>query len=221
MINLIQLTHDYPANLVEQLRTGQIDVGLIPVAAIPTVMDAKIIGGYCIAADGPVKSVALFSRRPLEEVEEVVLDYQSRTSVELAKLLLRDHWKKQVRFVPSRGDEYILELNERRAGLIIGDRALVNNSRFEFVYDLAEGWKDYTGLPFVFAAWVSTRPLPAYFLERFERANELGLHQLEQLASKWPLPGVDILSYYKDVIHYRLDASKRAGLDRFIHLLTT
>lgn len=215
----MQLSYDYPARLVDRLREGAIDIGLIPVAAIPRIPLARIVGSHGIAANGKVGSVALFSQSPIDQLEEVILDYQSRTSVALTRILFRDHWKQSVQFIASSGDEYIEQIQGRRAGLIIGDRALQQTGRFPYVYDLAEIWKLHTGLPFVFAAWVATRALSADFIERFEQANEQGLEALETLARQWSLPGVDMYHYFKDQIHYRLDASKQEGLRLFLSRL--
>lgn len=219
MTDVMELSYDYPARLADQLREGMIDIGLIPVAAMPGIPGARIVGSHGIAADGKVGSVAIFSACPIEEVEEVFLDYQSRTSVALLKILFRDHWKRSVSFVASGGDEYIEEIRGRKAGLIIGDRALLQASRFPYVYDLAENWKQHTGLPFVFAAWVATRVLSIDFIECFEQANERGLDTLETLATEWALPGVDMHHYFKDQIHYRLDALKQQGLQLFLSRL--
>ncbi len=219
MMDIMELSYDYPARLVDRLREGAIDIGLIPVAAIPSLPGARIVGAHGIAADGKVGSVALFSQSPIEEVEEVILDYQSRTSVALTRILFRDHWQRPVQFVASEGDEYIQQIQGRRAGLIIGDRALQQTDRFPFVYDLAENWNAYTGLPFVFAAWVATRALSPDLIARFEQANERGLDQLALLADQWALPGVDMLTYYRDRIHYRIDPSKKEGMEKFLSLL--
>lgn len=219
MTDIMDLSFQYPARLVEQLQTGTIDIGLIPVAAIQHIAGAQIIGSYGIAADGPVGSVALFSACPIEEVTEVALDYQSRTSVALAKILLHYHWRREVQFIPSTTDEYINDISGTRAGLIIGDRALLQAGRFPYVYDLSAAWKEYTTLPFVFAVWVATTDLPPEFLNSFEKANEAGLSQLDVLAEQWSLPGVDIHTYYKQRIHYRIDEPKRKGLRTFLSLL--
>lgn len=219
MTGIMELSYDYPARLVDQLRAHQIDIGLIPVAAIQGLPGARVIGHHAIAADGAVESVALFSQCPIDQVEEVVLDYQSRTSVELAKILLRDFWKRPVQYIHATGDDYIQDIQGPRAGLIIGDRALLNATRYAYVYDLAAAWKLHTGLPFVFAVWVSLQALSTDFINQFEQANEIGLHQLEDLAREWALPGVDMLSYYRDRIHYRLNESKQAGLRSFLALL--
>lgn len=219
MASLAALSYDYPARLVDQLRTGAIDIGLVPVAAIPSIPGARIIGSYGIAADGKVGSVALFSQCPMEEVEKVVLDYQSRTSVALTRLLLQHHWKRSVDFLPSSDDDYIDQIKGQRAGLIIGDRALLHRDRFSYTYDLGEHWKILTGLPFVFAAWVATRELPSNFVDCFEEANEWGLDQLEKLAEEWSLPGVNMQVYFTEQVKYRLTEQYLAGMRLFQSML--
>ena len=153
---------------------GDIDMALLPVAAIPAIDGAHIVSDYGIAADGNVVSVAIFSQVPMEEIETVYLDYQSRTSVKLAELLLESHWKKKVVYKPA-PENFIEHINGTSAGVIIGDRALIQLSNFRYIYDLSAAWKDYTGLDFVFAAWVANSPLPQGFTARFNAANAEGL----------------------------------------------
>lgn len=81
MSNEVELVLDYPANLVRLLQSNQIDIGLIPVGALPSLGDYHIISDYCIGTEGEVASVAVFSEVPMEEIDTVLLDYQSRTSV--------------------------------------------------------------------------------------------------------------------------------------------
>ena len=97
----IELTLDYPANLVKLLKEDKIDIGLVPVGALPGLGEYHIVSDYCIGTEGEVASVAVFSEVPMEEIEEVYLDYQSRTSVLLCKLLFEKHWKKSVKFIPA------------------------------------------------------------------------------------------------------------------------
>jgi chorismate dehydratase len=129
---------------------------------------------------------------------------------------MNDFWKKEVAFLPSTSDEYIDEINGATAGLIIGDRALQNLGRFPFVYDLGEAWRMLTGMPFVFAVWVASKPMDRAFIEQFDAANSVGLQRLDELANAWPLPGVDMLSYYRDRISYRIDMQKRKALEGFL-----
>jgi chorismate dehydratase len=219
VMNDIDLVVDYPANLARSLKDGSIDMALLPVAAIPGIEGARIVSDYGIAADGDVASVAIFSHVPMAEIESVYLDYQSRTSVRLAQLLLEKHWKKEVVFKEAT-EHYIDYINGTNAGIIIGDRALQQLNNFEYIYDLAEGWKEYTGLPFVFAAWVANKELPASFVAAFNEANALGLAHIDEIVAANPYPYFDLHAYYTKHIHYHLDADKKKGLEKFLGLIS-
>lgn len=211
----MDLVLHYPSKLAADLKEGVIDMALLPVAAIPGIPGARIVSDYGIAADGNVASVSLFSMVPMEEITSVYLDYQSRTSVRLAQLLLEEHWKKEVTYKPA-PEHYIEYINGATAGVIIGDRALKQRSNFEYNYDLAEGWKALTGLPFVFAAWVANKELPADFLAAFNEANAQGLQQLDAVVAENPFPYYDLKTYYTENIHYFLDEEKKKGLALFL-----
>ena len=212
----IHLIQDYPARIADDLIAGRVDIGLVPVAVLPHLSQASIIGSHCIATEGSVASVCLFSEQPLESLDTILLDYQSRTSVQLLQILLRDYWKKEVKFIPSHTSAYIDQIQGHSGGLIIGDRALNAYDRFNYKYDLGEAWLQLTGMPFVFAVWVASKPMDRAFIEQFDAANSVGLQRLDELANAWPLPGVDMLSYYRDRISYRIDMQKRKALEGFL-----
>ncbi len=214
----MDLVVDYPAQLAKRLQEGTIDLALLPVAAIPQISGARIISDYGIATDGNVVSVALFSQVPIEEITSVFLDYQSRTSVRLAQLLLQHYWKKEVEFKPA-NEHFIEYINGTQAGVIIGDRALQQLNNFEYVYDLSAAWKSYTGLDFIFAAWVANKGLPGNFIQDFNAANEAGLNALDTVISQNPFPWYDLNTYYTENIKFLLDDNKKAGMDRFLGLL--
>jgi chorismate dehydratase len=214
----IELLLDYPANLAASLLEGSIDMALLPVAAMPGIPGARIASDFGIAAEGEVASVAIFSKVPMEEVEVVYLDYQSRSSVRLATLLLKEYWKKEVELRPASTD-YIEHIKGYTAGVIIGDRALEQRHNFQYIYDLSQAWKDWTGLPFVFAAWVANKDLPQDFLERFNAANAEGLKHIEEVAAANIFPHYDLETYYRHNIHYHLDADKLRGLEAFLNLI--
>ena len=90
------LCEDYPARVATMLINDEIDVGLVPVAILPQLPEYHLISDFCIGCDGPVASVALFADETIDHLEEILLDYQSRTSVMLMKVLLRDYWKKDL-----------------------------------------------------------------------------------------------------------------------------
>jgi chorismate dehydratase len=83
----IDLVKSYPAKIAQDLLEGQIDIGLVPVAILPQLSDPHIVSNYVIGANGAVASVALFSEVPIDEIKSIYLDYQSRTSVQLLKIL--------------------------------------------------------------------------------------------------------------------------------------
>ncbi len=97
----IDLTLEYPSLIAKHLTDDTTDVGLVPVAAIPSIPNARIISDYGIGADGKVASVCIFSKVPMAQIEKVYLDYQSRTSVRLAQVLLKHYWNKTVAFLPA------------------------------------------------------------------------------------------------------------------------
>jgi len=211
----IELIKDYPSRIAASLMEGSIDIGLVPIAIIPELPDWYINTDYCIGADGPVASVCIFSDVPLEEAETVLLDYQSRTSVQLATLLLREYY--QVKAIPVAAKPGYQDLIKgKTAGVMIGDRALAQRSKSTFIYDLGEAWKKHTGLPFVFAAWISTKELDPGFIIRFNEANKEGLSHIDEIVTRAVYTEFDLHEYYTKYIKYELTNDRRAALDLFL-----
>ncbi|WP_243751665.1 menaquinone biosynthetic enzyme MqnA/MqnD family protein [Niastella caeni] len=213
------LIQDYPANVARMLMEGTIDVGLVPVAVIPHLQEHHIITDYCIGCTGAVASVGIFSEVPIDKIEKVLLDYQSRTSVALAKVLLREYWQIDPELVDTKSD-YRGAIKGTTAGVVIGDRALEQRKVSPYIYDLGEAWIDLTGLPFVFAAWVSNKPLPDDFISAFNSANKLGLENIEKAVAENPYRVFDLHKYYTAHISYELTAEKRKGLKMFLSFIT-
>jgi len=211
----IDLIIDYPANIAAMLVDDRIDVGLVPVAVIPSLPEHYIISDYCIGCDGEVASVCLFSEVPLDQVETVLLDYQSRTSVALLKVLLKAHWKISPQLVAA-GIDYEKDISGATAGLVIGDRALQQRSRSAYIYDLGLAWKEMTGLPFVFAAWISNKKIDPAFIGRFNEANAAGFDNLPLVIDENKTPVFDLLKYYTENIRYRYSGDQQKALQRFM-----
>jgi chorismate dehydratase len=219
VIDQIELIPDYPANLAQDLLDGTIDLGLVPVAVIPQLPHWWLISDYCIGCEGPVASVCIFSDVPLEHAERVVLDYQSRTSVELAKLLIKYYWKFDVEMIDATED-FQEQIHGTTAGLVIGDRSFIQRKKSTYAYDLGEAWKAFTGLPFVFAAWISNKPLPADFIQSFNDANAFGIQNISSVIEELNFDNsVDLEEYFKKFISYRLDDEKRKAMKKFLHYL--
>src|SRR5688572_9465468 len=199
---MIELIGAYPSRLAQMLKDDEIDIGLIPVAAIPELHSYHIIGNYCIGTEGEIASVGLFSEVPMKEIKKIYLDYQSRSSVELLKWLITESWGIKPEIVPAKDEDYRNEIKGTTAGLVIGDRALEQRKVSTFIYDLGSEWRSITGLPFVFAAWVSTKPLPEHFIKIFDEANGMGLAHIEEIIQETPFDLYDLKKYYMIHLSY-------------------
>jgi chorismate dehydratase len=215
MQDKIELITEYPARIAAMLLNDEIDIGLVPVTILPCLKEASIITDHCIGSEGAVCSVGLFSEVPLDKVENVLMDYQSRTSVQLAKLLLRDYWKINPA-VEDACEDFQEHIKGTTAGLIIGDRAFEQRLVSDHIYDLGEAWKAHTGLPFVFAAWIANKQLPATFIQEFARATAYGLHHLDEVIAENPYDKYDLKKYYTENISFDLTEEKRKGMELFL-----
>ncbi len=218
LMDEIELVEAYPSKIAQMLLDDEIDVGLVPVAIIPKLKEAHIVTDHCIGAVGEVASVCLFSEVPVDEIETVLLDYQSRTSVNLAKILLKEYWKKEV-VLQDASEDFREHIQGTTAGVVIGDRAFEQRKISPFVYDLAATWKAFTGLPFVFAAWVANKSLPQQFTATFNEANAYGLQHIDDVVAENNCPLYDLKKYYQQNISYTLDDDKRKGLQLFLKKL--
>ena len=214
----IDLIIDYPARIAAMLLEDKIDMGLVPVAIIPRMKEYYINGGYCIGCNGSVASVCLFSEVPIEKVERVLLDYQSRTSVQLARVLLKEYWRQSPELVDA-GKDFRDHIKGTTAGVVIGDRALEQRQISPYIYDLGEAWKEMTGLPFVFAAWVSNKRLDPGFIKAFDLANRQGLDHIDEVVAENTYPAFDLNDYFRKHLDYELDVPKQKGLEKFLSYL--
>ncbi|PKP38506.1 MAG: hypothetical protein CVT97_01330 [Bacteroidetes bacterium HGW-Bacteroidetes-14] len=212
---MIEIEFVPPAVTAAKLISGEADLGLVPVAMIQKISNPVIVSDYCIGAEGPVASVLLCSGRPLEKIEKIFLDTESRTSVLLARILCEQYWKISPAF-----EEYNFGKSQPDKSLsyiLIGDKALKHASDFEFVYDMAEEWIKFKNLPFVFACWTANKDLDPAFIASFNGALKLGLDNLERSVERFSNefdPGYAI-KYLRENISYNLNADKRAGLSEF------
>jgi len=223
-----------PAELNDLLVAGQLDVSVI--SAIEYARHAKdlvLLPGLAISCDGPVRSVALFSRVPLSELEgaTILVTASSRTSVALLDLLCRDVWQVRPRFVQARAeasDLNALAALPHDAVLVIGDPALLLAARgvYEHHSDLGEAWKRWTGLPFVFAVWAARRQAPGAGVRAVHEAllasRAWGLEHLDALAvaaaTATGVPAAECRSYFAG-LDYAFSDAHLAGLTEFLRRL--
>ena len=217
------LETDHPAQCAAKLREGRADIGLIPVAAIPQVKESRIISDYCIGANGKVRTVMLLSNCPFTSLDTINLDYRSVSSVTLAKVLAGNMWKKKFMWndTSEKTDFFDIACNE--AVVLIGDQCFESESRYKYRIDLAEEWKKYTGLPFVFACWVANRDIETGFRDEFNSALSLGVNNIDKVAEYFGKGGRitrdELLVYLKVNIDYHLDEDKIKGMNLFLDLI--
>ena len=218
----IELQLDIPSICAEKLKNNQVDLALVPVGAIPDFNDPKFVTDYCIGAEGDVKTVLLLSHKPIEEITEIALDYDSRTSVQLVKVLAKKFWKINPSWKNLKPDEA-----EQAKGIesmvAIGDKTFHLASQYPYVYDLAGEWIRHTSLPFVFAVWLANKPLPEGFLVNFNKALEYGIQHKKDIPdffSDQIPPGLDAIKYLEENISYSFDARKKEGMGLFLELVS-
>jgi len=215
----IDLQKDIPSVCADKLINDEVDIGLIPVAEISKIKTPYIISNYCLGAVGKVDTVSLFSHIPVEDVKTILLDYQSRTSVMLTKLLVKDYFNISPEFINAKAG-YENKVNNQSAALIIGDRVFKYQNKFEFVYDLSEIWLKFTSYPFVFAAWVSNKKLDDTFIKDFDKALKFGLSDIDSAIKNYKkvyeLNNIDLKKYLTESISYFFDREKRKGMQLFL-----
>ena len=213
----LQISLDIPSVCAQKLQTGEADLGLIPVGALPDLPDYQIVSNYCIGAVGAVKTVCIYSDVPLHELTHIYLDFHSRSSVRLAQVLLQEYWQHSVSFL-STDATHSPNISGTVGAVLIGDKTFGLEARYKYTYDLAEAWHTHTGLPFVFAVWASVKKVDDAFIANFNEAMRIGLAHIPQLCQLIPSPdpAFSLHDYYTKYISYELDDEKRKGLSLFL-----
>jgi chorismate dehydratase len=221
--------------LADALSAGRLDVAMIPSIEYCRHPGYRIVSDACIACDGPVRSVKLYSRAAVEQIRSLALDEGSRTSAALVRILLKEQYDLEpaIQSLPIGADAENIAAD---AVLLIGDRGfLPHNGPFHFEWDLGERWTQWTGLPFVFATWVARRDCPDFragekgtvpFASDFEAqlsaARDEGVKQIPDIAriesAKLGVPERECLVYLRDHLHFFLGRREREGLNRFYQL---
>ncbi len=209
-----------PSECARLLKADEVDLALAPVAIIPELDKAYIASNFCIGAFGKVGTVAIYSALPIDQIQAIWMDFHSRTSVELVKIICREHLGISPDFLPAHPG-FEDEIGGSVAGLVIGDKAIGLERKYPFVYDLAELWLEMTGLPFVFAAWIANKPLDPTFIHKLNEALADGLRRIPELVQVLPaMADFDLRNYYEQYISYPLDGAKREALERFLDYLS-
>lgn len=234
-----ELVTGVPTDLNARMEAGTLDISVV--SAVEYARDSRrylLLPDLAISCDGPVQSVALYSKLPASELtgRDVLVSRSSMTSVALLELLFENVWHARPRFVP--GDAELSDVGrfadeDHAARLVIGDAALLLGAgtgaavpRYEFFYDLGEAWKRWTGQPFVFAVWVAQRTTPVTQALAVHAgliaARDWGLANLPALATQAAeitgVPSTRCLEYLSG-LDYGLSYPHLAGLTEFFRRL--
>jgi chorismate dehydratase len=221
LLSGFELSLDVPSECARKIIADEADIGLIPTGALPGITDYQLISNLCIGADKDVKSVLLLSNTELKTIKTIYLDTDSLTSVNLVRILAQQYWK----IIPQWKSlsELTANLAPEEGMVLIGDKTFGLNNKFPFCYDLAGEWIKFTGLPFVFAAWITRKPLPTEFGKSFQAALAWGVDHREDsflIAGKLHITKPELISYLKNDISYPLDEAKLKGMKMFLEFLS-
>lgn len=221
LVQDFMLTLDVPSGCANQLLSGETDISLVPVGALPLFPDYRIIGNHCIGAVGKVRTVLLLAHSPVENLRTIYLDKDSMTSVNLVKILCRKLWKIDPEW--KHPDNMASIIPGKDEGIVmIGDKTFGACELYNYCYDLSESWFTLTSLPFVFAVWITVRKIDAEFQRRFEAALEWGVEHLVDsisLAKNLIISQEELIRYLEKDISFHLDEPKIRGMELYLKWL--
>lgn len=217
---MIDLEVCHPSECADRLTEGKTDIGLIPVAMIASMKEYHIVSDYCLSTQGEVRTVLLVSNSRFEDIRKIFLDFRSRSSVTMCRVLAALTWKREYEWHRAPEEFDITAMQEGEAAVMIGDRCFEYARMFSFRLDLGLEWKKFSGLPFVFACWVSAKPLPQHFVSLFNKALGEGVKRrneaIDLLKEGAPATPEEVIDYLNRNIDFNLDELKREAISRFI-----
>jgi chorismate dehydratase len=219
------VTDAAPARCADMLARREVEAALVPVIEYQRIPDLLIVPGVCVGSRLRVRSVVLVMKdmlNDLRDVRTVALDISSRTSAALVRVIFREFFGFEPEWT-TRAPDVASMLRTADAALIIGDPGMTFSREHVVVYDLAELWREQTGLGFVFAMWMAREhELEKVMRIDFAGARDEGLEHVEEIASLYQravgLSPREIKSYLLENISFELDEEMRAGLDLFYRL---
>ena len=221
----IETIETYPSNCTRLFQQNKIDIGIIPVGGLPQLNNEyKIVSDFCLGANQSVDSVLLLSYHPLKEIDTILLDYQSNTSVLLTKILSKYFWHITPKWQEAvQGFEN--NIRDKTAGVVIGDRTFSLKNNFPHVYDLALEWYQFQKLPFVFALWVANLKLPEPFIKDFNLFLEKGIKEIPEAFDLFKnnyhltINRDTALNYLTKKMAYHYSSAMQNSKDKFLSFL--
>ncbi|MGF1572313.1 MAG: menaquinone biosynthetic enzyme MqnA/MqnD family protein [Sumerlaeia bacterium] len=214
-----------PRELATLLQNQEIDFATLPIFdVLRSGGNYKILGKCSISSNGPVRSVRIFSHKPITTTKRILLDVSSLTSCHLAMILCREYLKNDAEFTFSEKPitrDFDLKGSQYDSVMVIGDVALEWQGSYPYELDLGEAWKQLTGLPFVFAAWAcwAETPISLALHELFVSARKLGERQVYEIAKRHAGTHQrelrDLVDYLSLSLRYNLRPEQREAIDLY------
>jgi chorismate dehydratase len=217
----IRLALDVPAKLIDGLRDHRFDIALLPIIDYQRLDDLRLLTSGGIGCDGPTLTVRIFSRVPINQIQTLSCDVHSHTSVALARVILAEQYHRRPEFVAF---DHSHRSPQVEAMLLIGDKVVCEEpAGYPHQIDLGQAWKELTGLPFVFAAWVARGNAELGDLPiQLEQAKAEGMAHLDQIVQKdaiprgWPAELA--LRYMTEYLKYDIGPRQIAAIQLFHQL---
>lgn len=205
-----------PSHNVASFASGDADIALLPVGALPETKNAEIVTSYCLGASNPVRTVVVMSDSPIENVRRIMLDAHSRTSVLLVKILADELWHIAPEWVDMQDYAVVEKPQQGDAFLFIGDKVFDYEGRFRYSYDLAEAWEQMTGLPFVFAVWIARPEVTQETIDALEASLAYGVKHIPEAIAWYGHSGKPYArEYLTKNIDYIFDDQKHKALSLY------
>jgi chorismate dehydratase len=240
-----ELSFTVPSQCAEALRTGKVDIAIIPAIEFQRIDNLVVLPNLSIASKKSVRSLLFISKKPMQEIRRIALDRSSRSTQALVRILSMKRWQITPEYVEAASDLPSM-LQEADAALVIGDPALrlalnsesratrgdsgevllpaelagINSSAPVFAYDMVEEWRSFTSLPAVLAVWAA-RPevASAEIIRDFQDSLNFGHQHIQEIsaesARELQLPAHKITRYLTENIDYTLDEENLRGLRRY------
>jgi chorismate dehydratase len=243
-----QLSFTVPSQCAEALRSGEVDVAIIPAIEVQRIDNLVVLPGLCIASKKSVRSLLLVSKKPICEVQRIALDRSSRSTQALVRILCQKHWHISPEFFEAAPDLPAM-LQNADAALLIGDPALrlaldsesaakrdaagelripaefagLTLSSPLFLHDIVENWRAFSGLPAVLAVWAAhPNAVTPEVVCDFNDSLIFGAQHLREISAEASrelnLPAPKIMRYFTENIDYTFDDENLRGLQRYFDL---
>jgi chorismate dehydratase len=243
-----QLSFTVPSQCADALRTGVVDIAIIPAIEYQRIPDLVVLPNLSISSKKSVRSLLLISKKPIQDVQKIALDKSSRSTQALTRILCRKHWGIEPEFFEA-GPDLQEMLRSADAALLIGDPALRLAFRMEskgvseitgeplflgvsaglsdgstlFVHDMVEKWRSLTSLPAVLAVWAARKgTVTPQIVRDFAASLAYGKQHLKEISAEaadaMGLPAEKLQRYLTENIDYSLDEHNLRGLQRYYEM---